>query len=66
VDGRLGAGRDFVGGVTAQTSYVAIPDWSVGVVQINFTVPSGVPAGRQPVVVTIGTTSTPPAYFTVH
>ena len=55
-----------VGGVTAQTSYVAIPDWSVGVVQINFTVPSGVPAGRQPVVVTIGTTSTPPAYFTVH
>jgi uncharacterized protein (TIGR03437 family) len=55
-----------VGGVTAPTSYVAIPDWSVGVLQINFTIPSTVPAGRQPVVVTVGTTASPAAYITVQ
>jgi uncharacterized protein (TIGR03437 family) len=55
-----------VGGVTAQTSYVAIPSWSVGVLQINFTIPSSTPTGRQPVVVTIGTTASLPAFITVQ
>jgi uncharacterized protein (TIGR03437 family) len=55
-----------VGGIAAQTTYDAIPDWSVGVLQINFTVPSGAPAGRQPVVVTIGTTPSPAAYITIQ
>jgi uncharacterized protein (TIGR03437 family) len=55
-----------VGGVTATTSYVAIPTWSVGVLQINFTIPSGVPSGRQPVIVTIGATPSPTAYITIQ
>jgi uncharacterized protein (TIGR03437 family) len=55
-----------VGGVTAQTSYVAIPSWSVGVLQINFAIPASAPTGRQPVVVTIGTTASPAAYITVQ
>jgi uncharacterized protein (TIGR03437 family) len=43
-----------VGGVPATASYVGVPSWSVGVVQINFTVPSNAPVGSQPVVVSIG------------
>jgi uncharacterized protein (TIGR03437 family) len=46
--------------------FIGIASGLVGVTQINFTVPSNVPTGRQPVVVTIGTTSTPPAYITVQ
>jgi len=38
----------------------------VGVTQINFTVPANAPTGRQPVVVTVGTVSTPVAYITVQ
>jgi uncharacterized protein (TIGR03437 family) len=56
-----------VGGVAAPAAlYAGIPSWSVGVLQINFTIPSGVPAGRQPVVVTIGTTPSPAAYITIQ
>jgi len=56
-----------VGGIAAPTVlYAAIPSWSVGVLQINFTIPSSVPAGRQPVVVTIGTTPSPAAYITIQ
>jgi uncharacterized protein (TIGR03437 family) len=59
-----------VGGVTASETdgnwFLGIPGWSVGVTQINFTVPAGVPAGRQPVVVTVGTTPTPAAYITIQ
>jgi len=55
-----------VGGIAAQTSYVAIPAWSVGVLQINFTIPPNVPSGRQPVVVTVGTTASQSAYITIH
>jgi uncharacterized protein (TIGR03437 family) len=55
-----------VGGVTAQTSYDAIPSWSVGVLQINFTIPSNAPTGRQPVVVSVGTVHSPPAYITIQ
>jgi len=43
-----------VGGVQASTVYVGIPSWSIGVLQINFVVPSGVSTGAQPVVVSVG------------
>ena len=55
-----------VDGINAPTTYVGIPSWSVGVLQINFTIPAGVPSGRQPVVVTLGTTPSPTAYITVQ
>jgi uncharacterized protein (TIGR03437 family) len=55
-----------VGGVSAPVQYAAIPTWSVGVLQVNFTIPSNAPTGRQPVVVTVGTVSSPPAYITVQ
>ncbi len=56
-----------VGGIAAPTViYAAIPSWSVGVLQINFMIPSSVPAGRQSVVVTIGTTPSPAAYITIQ
>jgi uncharacterized protein (TIGR03437 family) len=52
-----------VGGVpvTAPFAYIGLPSWSIGVMQINFTIPSGVPTGEQPLVVTIGSTSSLPA-----
>ena len=40
--------------VTVPLEFNAIIPGLVGVVQVNFTVPAGVPAGRQPVVVTVG------------
>jgi len=44
-----------IGGITVTPVYVGIPDWSVGVLQINFTVPSTLTSGTTyPVVVTIG------------
>ena len=55
-----------VGGIPATTTFVGIPSWSVGVTQINFTIPAGVPSGVQPVVVTVGTTATPAANITIQ
>ena len=55
-----------VGGVTATTTFVGIPWGLVGATQINFTIPDAAPLGKQPVVVTVGTVSSPPAYFTVQ
>ena len=59
-----------VGGVQASTTdgnwFIGIPSGLVGVTQINFTVPATAPTGRQPVVVTVGTVSTPAAYITVQ
>jgi uncharacterized protein (TIGR03437 family) len=37
----------------------------VGVTQVNFTIPSNVPTGAQPVVVTQGTTSSPAGMITI-
>ena len=55
-----------VGGVAAHLDYVGLPSWSVGTLQINFTVPSNAPLGVQPVVVTVGSASSPAAAtFTV-
>jgi uncharacterized protein (TIGR03437 family) len=55
-----------VGGIAATTTFVGIPSGLVGVTQINFTIPAGVPSGPQPVVVTVGTIATPPAYITIQ
>ena len=54
-----------VGGVTAALAFVGVPSWSVGVTQINFTIPPSVALGVQPVVVTVGTTASPAAKITV-
>ena len=54
-----------VGGVAAGTfSYIGVPTWSVGVVQINFVVPA-VAAGKQPVVVTVGGVASQAAYINI-
>jgi uncharacterized protein (TIGR03437 family) len=54
-----------VGGVPAPLQFIGIPYTLVGVVQINFQVPSGVPAGRQPVVVNVNGILSPAAYINV-
>jgi len=54
-----------VGGIAVTPVYVGIPDWSVGVLQVNFTVPETLAAGSQPVVVEIGGVSSKPALLTV-
>jgi uncharacterized protein (TIGR03437 family) len=43
-----------VGGVAATIDFIGIPTWSVGVVQINYTIPANAPLGSQNVVVSIG------------
>jgi uncharacterized protein (TIGR03437 family) len=53
-----------VGGIAAPTPFVGITPGLVGQTQINFTIPS-VAAGPQPVVVTVGKASSPPATVTV-
>lgn len=60
-----------VGGIAASSTspywFVGIPSGLVGVTQINFTIPAGVPSGRQPVIVTVGNTQTPVgAYITIQ
>ena len=54
-----------IGGQPAQVVFYGIPYGLVGVTQINFVVPSGLSPGPQPVVVTVGTTQSQPATFTV-
>jgi uncharacterized protein (TIGR03437 family) len=54
-----------VGGVGASTTYVGIPSWSVGVLQVNFIVPSTVALGPQPVVVSVGAVASAAATLTV-
>jgi uncharacterized protein (TIGR03437 family) len=54
-----------VGGTPAIVQAIGIPSWSVGVTQINFTIPSGVAGGVEPVVVTVGTASSPSANITI-
>jgi len=56
-----------VGGVAAHLDYVGLPSWSVGTLQVNFTVPPNAPLGAQSVVVTVGSASSPAAAtFTVQ
>ena len=54
-----------VGGVPATIDFAGVPDFLVGVTQINFTVPAGVPLGPQPVVVTVGGVASPPVTLTI-
>jgi len=56
-----------IGGVPVQTpfAFIGIPNWAVGVTQINFVVPANAPLGPQDVVVTIGGVSSQPVKFTV-
>jgi uncharacterized protein (TIGR03437 family) len=53
-------------GTTSTLPFIGIPWGLVGVTQINFTIPPNVPSGKQPVVVTVGTTPTPPAYIMIQ
>jgi uncharacterized protein (TIGR03437 family) len=47
-----------VGGEPVSTSYafIGVPAWAIGLVQINFTIPSDAPVGSQPLVVMISGT----------
>jgi uncharacterized protein (TIGR03437 family) len=54
-----------VGGQTAAVDFVGIPVGLVGVTQINYTVPTGISTGVQPVVVTVGGVASQAANLTV-
>jgi uncharacterized protein (TIGR03437 family) len=54
-----------VSGVAATLNYVGIPSWSVGTLQVNFTVPQNAPLGAQSVAVTVGSATSAAATFTV-
>ena len=56
-----------VGGasVAQPLPFYGIPNGFVGVTQINFTIPPTAPLGLQPVVVTVGTASSLPAYINI-
>ena len=54
-----------MGGLNAPIAFIGIPSGLVGVTQVNFTVPSNATLGSQPVVVKIGTASSPPVNITV-
>jgi uncharacterized protein (TIGR03437 family) len=55
-----------VDGVPAAIEFVGVPPELVGVIQINFYVPTGISDGTQPVVVTIGGEASAPAYLVVN
>jgi uncharacterized protein (TIGR03437 family) len=55
----------YVNGVKAQTLFVGIPYYLVGVTQVNFIVPPGTAAGTQPVVVVVADTPSNTAYLDV-
>jgi uncharacterized protein (TIGR03437 family) len=55
-----------VGGVPATVQFIGIPSGLVGVTQINFTIPSSVAPGVQPVVVTVGSAASQSANITVQ
>ena len=55
-----------VGGIAAPVVFKGITSGLVGVTQINFTIPANVSAGVQPVVVTVGTAVSQPAYITIQ
>jgi uncharacterized protein (TIGR03437 family) len=55
-----------VGGAPAFLQSVGLNPGQFGVTQVKFTLPSSVPSGVQPVVVTVGGVSSPPANVTVE
>jgi uncharacterized protein (TIGR03437 family) len=54
-----------VGGKAATIQFVGIPPGEVGAAQINYQIPSGLAAGAQPVIVSIGGVSSPAATITI-
>jgi uncharacterized protein (TIGR03437 family) len=54
-----------VGSVPANIQVIGIVNGMVGETRIDFTIPNGVPVGVQPVVVTVGSVSSPPANLNV-
>ncbi len=56
-----------IAGVNAPTpyAYIGTPAWAIGLVQINFTVPTTTPLGLQPLVVTIGSAVSNSAMITI-
>ncbi len=54
-----------VGGVPAPIEFIGVPSGLIGMVQINYQVPSGIATGAQPVVVTVGGVASPSATLTV-
>ena len=54
-----------VGGIPAFVQFAGIPGGVVGTAQVNILVPSSVPAGNQPVVVTVGGASSSPVNVVV-
>jgi uncharacterized protein (TIGR03437 family) len=54
-----------VGGVPATVDFIGIPTWSVGVVQINYTIPAQAPLGSQPVLVSVGGVESVSAQLTI-
>lgn len=55
-----------IGGMRAELPFVGIPTGLVGVTQINFQVPATAPLGVQPLIVTVGESSSAPVNFTVN
>jgi uncharacterized protein (TIGR03437 family) len=55
-----------VGGVPAATTFAGVPSWSVGVLQINFVVPSTAGDGAQAVVVSVDGLASAAATLNVH
>lgn len=55
-----------IGGVSATTTYVGVPSWAVGVVQINVQVPSSTVVGTRAVTVAVGGTTSSAATLTVR
>jgi uncharacterized protein (TIGR03437 family) len=53
-----------VGGLQAAIQFIGIPSGLLGT-QINFTIPPGLTAGVQPLVVTVNGVSSPPVNLTV-
>jgi uncharacterized protein (TIGR03437 family) len=54
-----------VGGASATVAAVVLTEGSAGVMQVNFTIPASIAAGKQPVVVMAGSASSAPAYLTL-
>jgi len=54
-----------VGGIPATLQFVGDPAGLVGLIQINFYVPTNIADGTQPVVVSVGSQASAPAYLIV-